>query len=177
MASLTLGSFNFPDTMSVNPPETIAYLASVMKDKGIKPELEVFEAGMINYSVYLMKKGVLPDNDGHYFNLILGSLGTARANISSLSHMCECLPGNAIWSVGGVGRFQLTMTAVSIAMGGGVRVGLEDNIYLDYGKKRLATNPQLVQRAVRMARELGRDVASPAETRQMLGLQRRQGPG
>jgi len=171
MASLTLGSFNFPDTISANPPETVVHLASLMRQRGIKPELEVFEAGMINYGVYLMRKGILSNDDRPYFNLILGSLGSARANISSLSHMSGCLPHNAIWSVGGVGRFQLTMTAVAIAIGAGVRVGLEDNIYFDHGKKILATNPQLVRRAAKLAGELGRDVACPVETRQMLGLE------
>ena len=170
MASLTLGSFNFPQTISPNPPQTIHYLAERMAEKGIKPELEAFEAGMINYGVYLLRKGLLKD-DSPYFNLILGSLGTSRANVASLHNMLECLPIDAVWSVGGVGRFQLPITTIAIALGGGVRVGIEDTIYYDYERTKLATNEMLVKRVVRIAKELGRELATPEETRSRLGLQ------
>ncbi len=187
MGSLTLGSFNFPRTIislarregdgertydlsiSPNPPETIMYLAGEMRERGIKPELEVFEAGMINYGVYLMGKGVLP-NDKPYFNLLLGSLGAARANMASLAHMVNSLPTQAIWAAAGIGRFQLPITAGALVMGGGVRIGIEDNIHYDYEKAKLATNGMLVQRVVRLAHELGREIAAPFETREMLGL-------
>ncbi len=184
MASLTLGSFNFPKaivslakgeeeelSISPNPPGTIVSLARKMKERNIKPELEVFEAGMINYGVYLMRKGILP-KEKPYFNLILGSLGAARANMSTLSHMVNCLPPGAIWSAAGTGRFQLPINAAAAVMGGGVRVGVEDNIYFDYDKKTLATNEMLVKRIVRIARELERDIADPLETREILGLDR-----
>ena len=189
MASLTLGSFNFPRaivalsstgktaskegpslSISPNPPETIVDLAEHMRKRGIKPELEVFEAGMINYGLYLMRKGTIP-NENPYFNLILGSLGAARANMSSLAHMVDNLPSNAIWSAAGTGRFQLPINAASVLMGGGVRVGVEDCIYYDYEKKVLATNEMLVKRIVRIAGEIGRDVATPMETRKKLGLE------
>ncbi|MBU7004592.1 MAG: 3-keto-5-aminohexanoate cleavage protein, partial [Theionarchaea archaeon] len=107
MGSLTLGSFNFPgaivalsrkgvgedhsNSISPNPPETIVDLAEHMKRRGIKPELEVFEAGMINYGLYLIRKGTIPD-ERPYFNLILGSLGASRASMSSLAHMVDNLP-------------------------------------------------------------------------------------
>jgi uncharacterized protein (DUF849 family) len=187
MASLTLGSFNFPRaivalgksqekdrggesySISPNPPETIVALAEHMKDRGIRPELEVFEAGMINYGLYLIKKGTIPD-DHPYFNLILGSLGAARASMSSLSHMVENLPSGAVWSAAGTGRFQLPINVASVVMGGGVRIGVEDCIYYDYDKKILATNEMLVDRIVRIAGEVGREVATPGETRKLLGL-------
>jgi len=170
MASLTLGSFNFPTTISPNPPQTITHLAKLMRDRGVVPELEVFEAGMANYGAYLLRKGIIPDDRRPYFNIILASLGAARANLSSLHNILECLPGSAVWSVGGVGRFQLPITTVSIAMGGGARVGLEDTIYYDSQKTKLATNRQLVERAVRIAQELGRDIATPKEAKKLLGL-------
>jgi uncharacterized protein (DUF849 family) len=186
MASLTLGSFNFPRaivalakshsmesdlsySISPNPPETIMHLAEHMKERGIKPELEVFEAGMINYGIYLMRKGIIPP-EKPYFNLILGSLGAARANMASLAHMVESLPSGAVWSAAGTGRFQLPINAAAVIMGGGVRVGVEDCIYYDYAKKSLASNEMLVERIVRVAGEIGREVATPAETREMLGL-------
>lgn len=184
MASLTLGSFNFPRaivslvegesdgpslSISPNPPETIMFLAQRMKERGILPELEVFEAGMINYGIYLMRKGVI-QSDRPYFNLILGSLGAARANMATLSHMVNCLPPEAVWAAAGTGRFQLPINAAAVIMGGGVRVGVEDNIHFDYNKEKLATNGMLVNRIARIARELGRDIADPLETRDMLGI-------
>jgi uncharacterized protein (DUF849 family) len=187
MGSLTLGSFNFPraivalskrevsgdghtNSISPNPPETIVDLAEHMKRRGIKPELEVFEAGMINYGLYLIRKGTIP-HERPYFNLILGSLGGARASMSSLAHMVDSLPASAVWSAAGTGRFQLPINTASIIMGGGVRVGVEDCIYYDYDKKVLATNEMLVKRIARMADEIGRKVASPSESRRMLALE------
>jgi 3-keto-5-aminohexanoate cleavage enzyme len=189
MASLTLGSFNFPRaivalaspgkkagdsvdpsfSISPNPPETIMQLARMMSERGIKPELEVFEAGMINYGIYLMRKDILP-GDRPYFNLILGSLGAARASMASLSHMVDNLPTGAIWAAAGTGRFQLPINVAAIVMGGGVRVGVEDCIYYDYGKKVLATNAKLVERLTRIAGEIGREIATAEEAREMLGL-------
>ena len=170
MASLTLGSFNFPKSISPNPPESIAFLAKRMTERGIKLELEIFEAGTVNYRIYLLREGVLPNDTPPYFNIILGSLGSARANAGSLSHIVESLPEGAVWSACGVGRFQLPITMLSIAMGGGARVGIEDSIHYDIERKRLATNGDLVERVVRIARELGRDIATPSEAREMLGL-------
>lgn len=168
LASLTLGSLNFPKSASVNSPETICRLASSMRDRGIRPELEVFETGMINYAVYLRRKGYLLRP--LFFNLILGNLGSMPARMADICHMVGSLPPGSAWGAGAAGRFQLPTNAAAILMGGNVRVGLEDNIYYDYGKSKLATNEMLVKRAVRIAEEVGRPLANPAEARKMLGL-------
>ncbi len=168
MASLTLGSMNFMTRASLNSPETIRELAARIYAAGAIPELEVFEAGFINFANYLIKKGVL--KPPHYFNLILGSLGTAPLDLMGLGHMVSMLPPGATWSVGGLGQYQLEANVMSLASGGHVRVGLEDNIYYDRRRTDLADNPRLVERIGRIAREMGREPATPAEARQMIGL-------
>lgn len=168
MASLTLGSLNFPMSASVNAPEMIQRLATKMAEKGIRPELEVFDTGMVAYSKFLERKGFL---DGKkYFNLLLGSLGMIPATIGDLGALVNALPDNSTWAAAGIGVFQLPMNTAAIVAGGGVRVGLEDNIFYDSGKKKLATNAELVQRVVRLAEECGRRLATAAEARQMTGL-------
>lgn len=169
MASLTLGSLNFPDQASVNSPKIILKLASMMFEKGIKPELEIFETGMINYAIYLKKKRFLKGAP-FYFNLILGSLGTMPARVSDLGHLIKTLPDGCLWAGSGVGRFQLPINILSIIKGGHVRTGLEDNIYFDNERNILATNEQLVKRIVSFSRKIGRDIATPEEARAMLGL-------
>ena len=168
LASLTLGSLNFPKNASVNEPEMISALAQKMKGRGIVPELEAFDLGMIDYAKSLVDRGVL--GKPLYFNLFLGSLGTLNATPLNLSMMVNNLPANAVWSAAGIGRYQLYVNSMAITMGGHVRVGLEDNLYLDTQKKNLATNLQLVERLVNLARAMGREVASPAEARRLIGL-------
>ena len=168
MASLTCGSMNFPDQASVNAPQTIVELARRMKDWGIKPEVEVFEPGMINYARHLIRKNLL--DEPIYVNILLGNLGTSPATAVSLSHMLNLLPEGSVWSVAGIGRYQLTANALALAMGGHVRVGLEDNPYYDWGERTPATNRMLVERVVRIAGELGRPPATPQQAREMIGL-------
>ncbi len=171
LASLTLGSMNFPQQASVNSPDIIRELASRIYTSGAMPELEVFEAGFINYANHLIKKGVL--RPPHYFNLILGSLCSAPLDLLGLGHMVNLLPPQSLWSVGGIGGCQLDANVMAIAGGGHVRVGLEDNIYFDRQKTLLADNLQLIRRIARVARDMGREPASPAEARQLLGLRLR----
>lgn len=168
MASLTLGSHNFPREASVNAPEMIKSLALRMQERGIVPELEIFDFGMIDYAWYLIRKGII--REPFYFNLILGSLGTASATPYNLAAMVRSLPSGACWAGGGLGRFQFYVNCLAIAMGGHVRVGLEDNLYLDTQKEHLATNLLLVERLVKVARAMERDLASPQEAREILGL-------
>ena len=168
LASLTLGSMNFPLQASVNSPNTIHELASRIYSSGARPELEVFEAGFISYAKHLIKKGVL--RPPYYFNLIMGSLCSAPLDLLGLGHMVSLLPSQSIWSVGGIGRYQLDANVIAIAGGGHVRVGLEDNIYFDRQRTVLADNLQLVRRIAGIAREMGRELASPAEVRQILDL-------
>lgn len=170
LGSLTMGSLNFPNQASINTPEMIENLALKMKDRGIAPEIEVFETGMIYAAKVLMKRGVLVAP--FYFNLLLGSVFSAPATLFDLSHMVISLPSDVHWGAAGIGQFQLKMNFAAVLMGGHVRVGLEDNIYFDYKRKTLATNPMLVERAAKFGQEVGREVASPREAREMFGLNR-----
>lgn len=171
MASLTLGSMNFATTASVNAPHTISRLAGIMLERGIKPELEVFDLGMVNYAKILIDKGLL--QAPYYFNILLGNPGTAQATLLHLATIIGDLPPQSYWSLGGIGRFQARANALGVALGHGVRVGLEDNLWLDDGRTALATNAQYVQRCVAQAQALGRAVATPAQVRAMLGLAER----
>ena len=166
--SLTLSSLNFNKEASVNSPEMIQALARKMLEKGIRPELEVFDLGMINYAKYLIKKGWI--EPPYYFNLILGNIACAQANMLSLGLMINELPDGAIWSVGGVGDTQLRMNAMAVVAGGGVRVGLEDNIWYDENRTRLASNSDLVQRVLEIAKAMGRRPYTPKAARDLLGV-------
>ncbi len=166
--SLTLSSLNFNKQASVNPPEMIQALARKMRDKGIRPELEAFDLGMINYAKYLISKGLI--EPPFYFNLILGNIACAQANMLSLGLMINELPEGAVWSVGGVGDSQLRMNAMAVAAGGGVRVGLEDNIWYDEARTQLASNRDLVERVLLIGRAVGRGPSSRKATRERLGV-------
>ncbi len=168
MASLTLGSLNFPRQASVNAPETIVGLASRMRDRGIVPEWEIFDLGMIDYADYLRTKGLLADPV--YANILLGSLGTLQATAFNLAVAVNRLPAGATWAAAGVGRFQFGMNCLAIAMGGHVRVGLEDNLWWDPTRTELATNVRLVERLVRIGRAMGREPATPTQVRERLGI-------
>jgi 3-oxoadipate:acetyl-CoA acetyltransferase len=168
MASLTLGSLNFPRQASVNTPATIAGLATRMRDRGIVPEWEVFDLGMLDYATYLRTKGLL--GDPVYVNLLLGSLGTLQATPFNLALAVERLPAGATWAATGIGRHQFTINRLAIAMGGHVRVGLEDNLWWDDERTELATNPRLVERLVSIGRAMGREPASPAVVRDRLRI-------
>ena len=169
MGSLTLSSTNFNREASVNSPETIKALAGIMQERGIVPELEAFDAGMINYAKYLEVKGLL--EPPHYFNLLLGNIACAQADLLHLGVMVRDLPAQSFWSVAGIGNAQLPMNSISIASGGGVRVGLEDNIWLDKGRTRLARNIDLIDRVHVLIEANDRKVMNPAELRKRLELQ------
>jgi 3-oxoadipate:acetyl-CoA acetyltransferase len=168
MASLTLGSLNFAQHPSVNSMETIKKIALTMKERGILPELEIFEPGFINTAKYLARKAYF--KKPLHFCLLLGSLGSTPANISDLTYLTQLLPSESNWSATGIGRFQAQINVAAILMGGHVRVGIEDSIYHNYPKEELATNAKLVKRIVRIAKELNREIATPKEAREILGL-------
>ncbi len=168
MGSLTLSSLNFNAIASVNSPEMIMALAGRMKERGILPELEAFDAGMINYAKYLEKKDLL--NPPHYFNLLLGNIACAQADMLHAGIMIQDLPANSIWSLAGIGDAQLKMNSLAIAFGGGVRVGLEDNIWYDKKRSRLATNKELLERIHRLAEANEREVMPSSELRKILNL-------
>jgi uncharacterized protein (DUF849 family) len=168
MASLTLGSMNFSSEASVNSPDTIMQLAAIMREKGIRPELEIFDLGMINFAKVLIAKGLI--EAPYYFNIILGNPSSAQATLLHLGTMISDLPAQSFWSLGGIGRFQTRANALGVVMGDGVRVGLEDNLWLDEQRTTLATNAQLVQRVAAQATALGRPIATSKEVRTMLAL-------
>lgn len=149
MASLTLGSLNFPRQASVNAPETIERLAEKMMRFGVNPELECFDAGMINYAKHLIGKGLL--KAPFYFNLLLGNIATAQADLLQVALLTRALPSGAWWSLGGIGASQLRANMLAILEGGGVRVGLEDNLWLDAGRTQPATNAALLKRIHELA--------------------------
>jgi len=168
LGSLTLGSMNFPKQASVNPPQMIEQLAGAMRERGIVPELEVFDLGMLDYAHYLIGRGIL--GPPFVFNLLLGSLGTLSATPANLALMVERLPAGSFWSAAGIGRFQFPMNALGVVSGGHVRTGLEDNLYMDAAKRDLATNERLVKRIANLALATERPLASYAEARALLGL-------
>jgi len=169
MGSLTLSSVNFNRQASVNAPDMIQQLARAMQDRNILPELEAFDSGMINYAKYLESKGLL--QPPHYFNLLLGNIACAQADLLHAGVMIRDLPPQSYWSLAGIGDAQLPMNAVAIAMGGGVRVGLEDQIWYDKGRTRLARNTDLLKRIHALAEANERTLMTPSELRQRLNLQ------
>jgi len=170
MGSLTLSSLNFNKIASVNSSDMIQSLASKMKSLGIVPELEAFDAGMINYAKYLIRKGLL--EAPHYFNLLLGNIACAQADILYAGIMIRDLPENSFWSLAGIGDEQLKMNSVAIAIGGGVRVGLEDNIWFDIARTKLARNLDLIKRIHVIADANGRKVMSSKEFREKMNLEK-----
>ena len=168
MGSLTLSSLNFNKQASINTPQMIYDLTVEMNKRNIKPELEAFDAGMINYAKYLIKKGVL--KPPYYFNLILGNIACAQADILHAGIMINDLPDNSVWAIGGIGSNQLKMNSVAISIGGGVRVGLEDNIWYDKKRTQLAKNIDLLKRIHSIAHANGREIMKPSEFRELLNL-------
>lgn len=170
MASLTLSSLNFNKQTSINSPDMIKAFAKKMLDNDIKPELEAFDIGMINYAKYLIKRELL--KPPYYFNLILGNIACAQANLLNVGIMLNELPPNSVWALAGIGNYQLSINSLAVVWGGGVRVGLEDNIWYDPERTKLATNEELVKRVVEIAKAIGREIATPREARQILNLQK-----
>lgn len=173
MASLTLSSLNFNRQSSLNEPSVIMELAREMRRRGIKPELEVFDNGMINYAKYLIKKDLL--QTPCYFTLILGNIACAQADLLHIGLMIRDLPDHSVFSLGGVGDCQLPVNSVAISMGYGVRVGLEDNLWYDRARTRLASNIELLQRVKNLGRANEREIMTAAELRNILGLKKGSG--
>jgi uncharacterized protein (DUF849 family) len=169
MGSLTLSSLNFNRISSMNSPDMIRALANEMKSREVLPELEAFDAGMINYAKYLERKGLL--TPPHYVNLLLGNIACAQADLLHAGIMVRDLPDNSFWTFAGIGNAQLMMNSLAIASGGGVRVGLEDNIWFDAKRTRLATNADLLDRIHNLAEANERPVMSSGKLRRLLHLQ------
>jgi uncharacterized protein (DUF849 family) len=169
LASLTMTSLDFPTGPSVNAPDMVLALAEKMTTNGIKPEIECFDFGMVSAANLLIGRGQLGPAP-YLFNLLLGSRYSVPATARHLSNLLVDLPARAVWAAAGIGLFQLPMNTLAIAMGGHCRVGIEDNIYLDFGRRELASNAALVERVAGISRAFGRPVASPAQARGLLGL-------
>ncbi|MBW1867387.1 MAG: 3-keto-5-aminohexanoate cleavage protein [Deltaproteobacteria bacterium] len=166
MASLTTGSVNFPNSVYENSPQLIEALARDMQQLKIKPEMEIFDTGMISNALSLVAKGLV--ETPLHFDFVLGLKGALPATIANLVHLKNTIPPDATWTVAGIGPAQLPMNTHAILMGGHVRVGLEDNIYFSRGE--LATNECMVERVADLARIFGRDVAHPDEARKIMHL-------
>lgn len=144
MCSLTLSSLNFSNQASVNSPGVVQKLAKKMQEFGVHPELECFDLGMINYGKYLIDKGFI--EPPYYWNLLFGNVAGFQASFSQIGTAINEIPAGHYFALAGLGRAQMPVCASAIAMGHGVRIGLEDNIWLDRDRKTLATNTQLLQR-------------------------------
>ncbi len=166
MASLTTSSCNFATSVYENSPQCVESLAKLMLEKNIKPELEIFDTSMILAAKDLLQRGLL--KEPLYFNFVMGLKGAQEADCMQLAHLISMLPEGSEWNISGVGRNQIVTTMLGIALGGHVRVGLEDNIY--YSKGVPARNVDLVERVVRLAKEFGREIATPDEARKILHL-------
>lgn len=166
MATLDCGTLNFGgDEIFVNTETTIKNFGKIMIDRDIKPEVEVFDKGMIDYAIRFQKQGFI--KAPMHFDFVLGVQMSATAR--DLAFMVDSIPQGSTWTAAGIGRNQFQIAAMAIVMGGNVRVGFEDNTYIEKGVL-AKSNGEMVEKVVRLAKELGREIATPAEAREILGL-------
>ena len=170
ICTLDCGTLNFGDgdTIYVSTPAQLRAGAKRIQELGVKAELEIFDTGHLWFAKQMIKEGLLDDP---LFQLCLGIPWGAPADTTSMKAMVDNLPANAVWAGFGIGRMQMPMAAQAVLLGGNVRVGLEDNLWLDRGV--LASNGQLVERAAEILSRLGARVLSPAEGRVKMGLKER----
>lgn len=154
MASLTPGSLNFRQSVGLNPPDTIRRIAARMQERGIRPELEVFDLGMANFARVLLKEGLI--TPPLYVNVILGNVASAQVDALQFSAILATLPGDCIVSVGGIGSGQLAANGLGLLFADGVRCGLEDNLWQDATRTQPASNEALIRRILRLAQEFER---------------------
>ena len=168
MATLDCGTCNFGDDIFDNSMPMMRAFGKRMLENRIKPEYECFEMGHLETVLSMAKKGEVPGAPMQ-FNFVLGVPGCTPATVGNLDWMVRRIPEGSTWTVTGIGRHAFTMAAAGIVMGGNVRVGFEDNLYISRGVL-AKSNGELVEKVVRLARELGREIATPAEARKILGL-------
>ena len=172
MGSYDAGSFNWmPGGVFLNTPQFLEQLGDLYMEKGIKPEIEIFDAGMLGITDYFVKKGHLPAPCHYQF--CLGVLGGMPATVENLLYLKSKIPEGSTWSAFGVGAGHLPIMYAALALGGHIRVGLEDNVVYGFdadGRKIMATNQMLVERAVQAVKVFGREPATPAEAREILGI-------
>jgi uncharacterized protein (DUF849 family) len=168
MCSYDAGSMNWMHTtLFLNPPDFLEGLGALTQEHGIKPELEIFDAGMLYTSLYYLKKGIL--KAPLHFQFCLGAPGGMTATIDNFMHLLKEIPEGSTFSAFGVGAQWLTILYMSVITGGHIRVGMEDNIYMSKGVL-AKSNVEFVEKAKTVCKEYGREIASPAEARQILGL-------
>ena len=171
MATLDCGTCNFGDEVFENTIPMMRSFGKRMMENGIKPEFECFEMGHVDTVLNMVKKGELP-GPPLQFNFVLGVPGCTTATVPNLCWLVNAIPEGSTWTATGIGRHAFTLAAAAIAMGGNVRVGFEDNLYLERGVL-AKSNGELVAKVVRIAKELGREIATPEEARKILGLKPR----
>ena len=154
------------DWMFENPGYFLRDLADVYRERGIKPEVELFDDGMLSIAKSYVDQGII--QTPVFCQFVMGVTGGIEATMENLQYLVSRLPKGFMWSCTGVGNNHLPMMYAALALKGHIRVGLEDNLY--YGKGVMASNHELVARAVRVARNFGREPAAPAEARTMLGI-------
>jgi 3-keto-5-aminohexanoate cleavage enzyme len=167
MATLSMGTVNFGGDVFMNHPADMESFAKAMREHGVKPELEIFDSGMLTTALRWLQKGLL-ESPAH-FDFVLGIPGGMAGTPEALMYLKSQLPADATWTVAGIGAAQLPLATLAMVLGGHVRVGFEDNVY--YRKGELASsNAQLVARIARISAELGRELATPDEARALLGI-------
>lgn len=170
MASYDAGTMNWAHSgIFLNHPLFLEKLGKTMQEINVKPEIEVFDAGMFYNSMYYLKKGVL--TAPLHFQFVLGAAGGTAATVENLVYLKGLIPQDATWSAFGIGAGHMPILYAAIALGGHIRVGMEDNVYL--AKNRLAkSNAEFVERAGRLVKEFNKEIATPDEARQILGLKK-----
>ena len=171
MATLDCGTCNFGDDVFENTMPMMRDFGKRMLENNIKPEYECFEMGHLDTILTMARKGQVPAAPMQ-FNFVLGVPGCTPATVQNLCWLVNAIPAGSTWTATGIGRHEFTLAAAAIAMGGHVRVGFEDNLYLEKGVL-AKSNGELVAKVVRLAKELGREVATSAEAREILSLKPR----
>jgi uncharacterized protein (DUF849 family) len=170
MASFDAGTMNWMhNSVFMNTPQFLEKLGRTMQEAGVKPELEIFDSGMLYNALYYLKKGVL--TAPLHFQFVLGADGGTAATVENLVYLKSLIPAGSPWSAFGIGKGHLPLLYATIALGGHVRVGMEDNVFYAKGRP-AASNAEFVARAARLVREANKEVATPAEARELLSLKR-----
>ncbi|MBU2646256.1 3-keto-5-aminohexanoate cleavage protein [bacterium] len=167
ICSLDIGSMNFGPGLFINAPGLVDNMAEMIRDIGSKPEIELFDIGHIEIARHLIRSGLITGTP--HYQLCMGTGGGLAATAKNAVHFSECLPGDSTWSIFGVARTQFPMVAMGVLLNGHVRVGFEDNLYLQKGVK-AKSNAELVERAVAIINNLNKEVATVDETREILEL-------
>ena len=171
LCTLDIASMNYQNRVFINPPDWGPYGAKVARERGVKPELECFDAGHVLLANRLVEEGLVAPP--YLYQICLGVAGGMEASCKNFMFMKEIIPQkDVVWTTLGIGREEFPMAVMSILNGGHVRVGFEDNVYLSRGVL-AKSNAELVEKAVRLARELGRDIATPEEVRKVLNIKKK----